>query len=553
MTGQFPLYAGLGKADPSVSALAPPAGPGLYSAAQVRELDRRAIHDHGVPGYTLMQRAALACWDAARARWPQAREVAIVCGSGNNGGDGFEIARLARAAGCKVRVLQVGAPPAQGDGATAHQAWLGEGGAVSTFHPAGHLSGPGDAGDEPFLELIFDALFGTGLSRAVEGEALAAIQTMRRAHAAGAAVVAVDIPSGLAADDGRVLGEAVQADLTVSFIGLKLGLFSGAGPALCGECVFDSLAVPMAIYTDLPPLATLLEPEFLHRVLVPRQHDAHKGNNGRVLIVGGAPGTAGAVLLAGRAALRAGAGLVSIVTHPDHAAALVAAQPELMVTAMADPVAAHATLAALIQVADVVAIGPGLGQADWGRALWHAVRASGKPLVVDADALNLLAAESALDRAQSRSGNWVLTPHPGEAARLLGTGDAFVSAATVQSDRLAAVHALQARYGGVIVLKGAGSLIASREVALCPFGNPGMGVGGMGDALTGIIAALIGQLACQGSAGSGVPTMASVLEVSARAGVLAHACAGDRAARDGQRGLLPSDVIAALRSVVNPE
>ena len=486
----------------------------LYAAVQVRELDRRAIQDHGIPGYSLMQRAAAAAWNAARDCWPQLASVAVLAGAGNNGGDGYEIARLARAAGCAVRLCEVGEQVRRGDAATARAAWL-EQGAAEPY--AGVDAGFFQA------ELIVDAIFGTGLSRPPEGEALAAIKAINGARDGGAAVLAVDLPSGLQSDTGAAPGAAVRADLTATFIGRKLGLYTGQGPALCGHIVFDALEVPEAVYQRLPPRAALLDAAELRRWLPPRPRTAHKGDNGHVLVVGGDAGTIGAVLLAARAALHAGAGLVSVATRAAHAALLTAAQPELMCRG----VESAGDLQILIGRADVIAIGPGLGQGDWGRMAWAEACAAGKPLLVDADALNLLAHET------RRNEHWVLTPHPGEAARLLG-----VSTAEIQADRPAAALELCQRYGGVAVLKGAGTLVQGDALALCPYGNPGMGVGGMGDALSGIVAAFMGQ---------GLDA-----ESAARAGVLAHALAGDRAAAGGERGLTPSDLIGALRAVVNP-
>jgi ADP-dependent NAD(P)H-hydrate dehydratase / NAD(P)H-hydrate epimerase len=486
----------------------------LYAAVQVRELDRRAIQDRGIPGYTLMRRAAAAAWRAAHERWPQLGTVAVAAGAGNNGGDGYEIARLAQAAGCTVRLCEIGDQPRGGDAAIARAAWL-EQGSASRF----------DAGDATFFQadLVVDAIFGTGLSRPPQGEALAAIEAINRAHSAGAAVLAIDLPSGLNADTGATPGAAVEADLTASFIGRKLGLYTGRGPALCGEIVFDALGVPSAVYESLPPLATLLDAADLRRWLQRRPRTAHTGDLGQVLVIGGDAGTIGAALLAAQAALRAGAGLVSVATRAVHAALLSAAQPELMCRG----VESAGDLQTLIGRADVIAIGPGLGQGDWGRMACAEAFAAGKPLLADADALNLLAHEP------QRHEHWVLTPHPGEASRLLG-----LSTAEVQQDRPAAALALQQRYGGVAVLKGAGTLVQGAGLALCPYGNPGMGVGGMGDALSGVVAALIGQ--------------GLELEDAARAGVLVHAVAGDRAAAAGERGLTPSDLIGQLRAVVNP-
>lgn len=483
----------------------------LYSAAQLRELERRAV-EAGVPGQALMQRAGAAAWRELRRRWPQARRIAVICGSGNNGGDGYVLARLAKGQGCEAQVYQVGPPAVRGDAVQARADWLAAGGAVASGLP-GSLQ----------AEVIVDALFGIGLSRPLQGEAAQAVEAIRRARAAGAGVLALDLPSGLDADTGGLWGSAVQADCTISFIGHAPGLFTGAGPEHGGLRLLDDLQIDGEILGAVEPVARLLDPGMLAEPLRPRPRGAHKGSNGHVLVVGGDHGMAGAVLLAARAALRAGAGLVSVATRAVHASALTAAQPELM----CHGVESADDLAMLLRRVDVVAVGPGLGQDSWGRALMSRALDSRLPLVVDADALNLLAQEP------MPRGNWVLTPHPGEAGRLLAR-----STADIERDRLAAARELRARYGGSVVLKGAGSLVCGHRLALCPHGNPGMAVGGMGDTLTGIIAALLAQ-------GQG-------LDEAAGLGVLVHALAGDRAARLGERGLLPSDLIAELRSVVNP-
>jgi len=261
------------------------------------------------------------------------------------------------------------------------------------------------------------------------------------------------------------------------------------------------------------------------RLLPARRHNAHKGNFGHVLAIGGDDGMAGAVRLAGEAALRAGAGLVSVATRAGHVSALNAARPELMAHGVEGP----QELEALLEHASVLALGPGLGQHAWGHALWYSALTAGKPAVVDADALNLLARD-----ALPLPPGSVLTPHPGEGARLLGTQTALIG-----SDRFAAVRAIAKRYGATTVLKGAGTLIASAagEVVACPWGNPGMASGGMGDVLTGVIAGLLAQ---------GLDAWDG-----ACAGVALHARAGDLAASGGQAGTLASDLFAPLRELRN--
>lgn len=485
----------------------------LYAAAEVRALDRLAIETCGLDAHALMQRAAAAAWQAAHARWARARQVGVLAGPGNNGGDGYEIARLALAAGCEVTVWQVGAAPTQGAALQAYRAWQSQG-AVLPFNgslPAG-------------LDLVVDALLGTGLSRAPQGETAAAIEAINEARSHGARVLAVDVPSGLDATTGATPGAVVDADLTVSFIGNKLGLYLQAGPDRSGERVFDDLGLPAALHAGFTPRALLMDREQLRIALPRRARSAYKNRHGHVLVIGGNHGMAGAALLAGRAALRGGAGLVSVATRQTHAAMLTADQPELM----CHGVEAEDDLQSLCERADVIAVGPGLGQDDWARMAWTTALAAERPLVIDADALKLLA------RQPRPLADAVLTPHPGEAGHLLG-----LDGAVVQQDRLAALEALQSRYMATVVLKGAGTLVGAPPPQLCPYGNPGMAVAGMGDVLTGVIASLRAQ---------GLPA-----PEAAATGVLVHALAGDRAAAaGGERGMLPSDLIGTLRAVVNP-
>jgi len=484
----------------------------LYTAEQVRELDRTAIEEAGIPGYTLMSRAGAAAWDALRGDWPEARRIVVVCGTGNNGGDGYVLARLALQANCRVAVLQAGeAARIGGDALTARDAYLAAGGEVH----AGDLAGLPDAG------VIVDALFGTGLDRALEGEWLAMVEAVNRA---AVPVLAIDIPSGLHADSGAVLGAAVKAYRTVTFIGRKQGLYTGQAAEFTGQITFSDLGVPADIYRRLAASAQLLTAPPLGVLAAPRPRAAHKGANGHVLVIGGDHGMNGALRLAGEAALRTGAGLVSLATRSGHAAAISAACPELM----SHGVESAGDLRRLLARATVVAIGPGLGRSRWAQGLLAAVLESSLPLVVDADALNLLGCEPL------RREDWVLTPHPGEAGRLLKQKTAMV-----QENRYTAVRALAETYGGVAVLKGAGTLVthAGAPVAVCAAGNPGMAAGGMGDVLSGVIAGLIAQ---------GLePPQASM------AGVCLHALAGDRAAVNGERGMTARDVISELRAVMN--
>ncbi len=460
-----------------------------------------------------MRRAGAAAWRALRARWPQARRLVIVCGPGNNGGDGWVVAELAQRDGLAPRVVEIGDASALGPDAAAARS-----GALAAGVPATRaLTALADA------ELIVDGLFGLGLTREVGGEFRAAIEAMNARADAGVPLLALDIPSGLHADTGAVLGVAARATATMTFIGVKRGLVTGAAADHIGELLFDGLGAPASIRDGIAPAARRVTAATRAALLPRRARSGHKGDHGHVLLIGGAPGYAGAARLAAEAALRAGAGLVSAAVHPGCAALLNLGRPEIMVHAVDEP----ARLAPLLKRANVVAIGPGLAQSDWSAALLGAVRDGPLPLVLDADALNLLARE-----AQRRE-DWVLTPHPGEAARLLGC-----TTREINADRYAAAAALNARYGGVAILKGAGSLVSEAgRVEVIAGGNPGMGSGGMGDVLTGIVAALRAQGLTAFDAASH--------------GAALHAAAADLAARDGERGLLASDLFAPLRRLVN--
>ncbi len=483
----------------------------LYRPADVAELDRAAIEDFGIDGYELMTRAGVSAYRSLRAQWPHAERLLVLCGGGNNGGDGYVIARLAAQDGLAVRLAAL-SDPAKLKGSAAQ--------AASDCRP---LRDPEafDAGMLDEADVVVDALLGTGLDRAVQGsyaDAIAAVNT------AQVGVFAVDIPSGISGDSGAVMGVAVRAQLTATFIGLKRGLLTGAGPAHTGRLVFDDLAVPAPVYRGVAASAQRIRSQEVAAGLRPRPRDAHKGTHGHVLIVGGDRGMGGAARLAGEAAARSGAGLVSVATRGEHVPAILAARPELMVNA----VESDEQLAAPRARASVLGLGPGLGQGDWGRARFEALRDWSGPVVVDADALNSLANQP--DRHDRR----VITPHPGEAARLLGW-----STGEVQGDRFAAVAALQARYGGVAVLKGAGTLVTDgQQIRVCDAGNPGMASGGMGDVLTGVIAGLLAQ-GLTPSDGAGI-------------GVWCHARAADEAAVGGERGLLAGDLLAALRPILNP-
>jgi NAD(P)H-hydrate epimerase len=320
------------------------------------------------------------------------------------------------------------------------------------------------------------------------------------------------------------MGAAIHADRTITFVGLKLGFYVGNGPDCTGVVMYDSLDLAPAAGKENTAAMRISE-DALGDLLPARRRTTHKGQQGHVLVVGGGPGMAGAARLAGEAALRVGAGLVTVATRPENVASIISGRPELICRG----VESIEDLKPLLERADVLAIGPGLGTDPWATLMVESTIGYGKPAVVDADALNLIASTS---RA---SDHWILTPHPGEAGRLLG-----VSSSEIQADRLSAARAIAARYGGVVVLKGAGTLVVCRDdlPCICDQGNPGMASPGMGDVLTGVIAGIAAQTAD--------------LAGAARAGVLVHAMAGDMAARRGERGLLATDLFTYLPICVNP-
>jgi NAD(P)H-hydrate epimerase len=501
----------------------------IYSTQQVRAIDRAAIDGLGVAGYELMSRAGHAALEALRRRWPAARRLLVYCGAGNNAGDGYVVARLAHAAGFSVRVEAVGPPEGlRGDARRAWEECVAAGVVVEAFEADSAVTPGGTGANAP--DVIVDALLGTGLTRVVEGRYADAVA---RINAWRAPVLALDIPSGLDGDSGHALGTAVRASATLTFVGLKQGLFLGEAPDYRGALDFADLMLPAEVSAPLEPAMRRLPADALRAALPPRARTAHKGTNGRLLLVGGAPGTAGAIRLAAEAALRVGAGLVYVATDRESVGIVLAGRAELMCRA----VVRAEDLDPLLDVADAIVLGPGLGQSEWSRSLWRRAMAADLPLVVDADGLNLLAELGAAARG-SRS-NWVLTPHPGEAARLLAS-----DIARVQGDRLAAARALAARYAAAAVLKGACSLVAiprahDIDVHVCDYGNPGMGTAGVGDVLAGVLGGLLVQL-------RDVPT-------AAQTGVLLHALAGDDAAADGERGLVASDLLPAIRRRANPQ
>lgn len=490
-----------------------PADAALFDVPALRAIEAVAARASG-DERELMRRAGLAAWRELLAHWPQAQRLLVVCGPGNNGGDGYELALHARQSGRPVRVVRLPAhSPRSEPGKQACADYEAASGRIEVFN--GHLE---DA------DVVVDALFGIGLSRAPDAAASALIEAINRQPAP---VLALDVPSGIDANRGSAPGVAVAATRTLEFIVPKAGLRTGAALDHVGKRSIASLDVTEL--AGMPPAcAETLRSGDLGRWLRPRMRDSHKGRHGRVLCVGGDHGSGGAILLCAQAAARSGSGWTQVATRESHVVALLARLPG----AMGDGIDDGEALALRLGMADVVAVGPGLGRGEWGRQLLASALSADKALVLDADALNLLAERDVPLRTDT-----ILTPHPGEAARLLG-----IATDDVQADRFHAAHALCERHGCVVVLKGAGTIVAApgRTPRVIDAGNPGMAVAGMGDVLAGVIAALVAQA---------IPAFDA-----ASCGALLHAAAGDAAARDGgERGLLPTDLMPWLRRLSNPE
>jgi NAD(P)H-hydrate epimerase len=469
-----------------------------------------------------MERAGRSVFEAVCSVYPGQQRWLVFCGGGNNAGDGYVIARLAREAGFTVSVCSLKAPDAlSGDAATACGRWRSAGGDIQHW-PIGRSTQ---------VDVVVDALLGTGLDRAPQDDYAAAIHWI---NTAGKITIAVDLPSGLNADTGNVLGVAVKADLTVTFIGQKCGLYTADGPDHCGLVQFTTLQTPETVRDSVIDSGILIRENILVEYFPPRQRNSHKGSFGWVLGIGGNSTMSGAVRLCGEAALRSGAGKVTLATSPEHAALVNLACPELMVRG----VRRGKELQTLLGQVNVIVLGTGLGQTSWSERLFKTCLKTELPVVLDADGLNILARlypATGLGEALPR-GRWILTPHPAEAGRLLGT-----SAREVQSDRVGVAKELARRFSAIVVLKGCGTVVADHQgrYAVCPLGNPGMASAGTGDVLAGVIGAFVAQ-------GLG-------LWEAAIAGVVAHACAGDLAAAEiGERGMIASDIIDQLPAVLNP-
>jgi len=484
----------------------------LYRCAQVKALDKTAIEMQKVGGFELMQTAGQCAFDLLRQEWPDANRITVFCGSGNNAGDGYIVAVLAKLFGCNVQVLTLADPQKLvGDARLAYQ-WAREHNlSIAAFAPVKN--------ENLIKGVVVDALLGIGVRGDVRENYAAAIASI---NSSNRPVLSIDIPSGICGDSGRVLGKAVKAAHTITFIGLKRGMFTADACDYCGNIVYASLGVKAAVFETQKIECTRLN--FKPPLLSERPANSHKGMFGRVVVIGGDRNYGGAGIMAAESALLSGAGLVYLASRPEHVSAALARRPELMVSG----IESSDQLKRLLEQTEVLVLGPGVGQSEWSTEVVECALQSERTMLMDADGLNLLA--SKFKRYAPRD-NWVLTPHPAEAGRLLG-----ISTTQVQADRFAAAKALHEQYGGVIVLKGAGTIIADNNgLYLCTAGNPAMSTPGMGDILSGIIGGLLAQ--------------GLSLSASAKSGVWAHATAADNHVTTKSKHLLATDIYADLKEL----
>ncbi|MEM7077815.1 MAG: NAD(P)H-hydrate dehydratase [Pseudomonadota bacterium] len=492
----------------------------LYDTEAGRAIDAAAIAQMPVAGFELMLRAARFGFDVLLDAFPEASRVRILCGKGNNGGDGYALAALAAEAGLTARVTALAAPEQLvGDARLAWERCVAAGVSIEVWADA-----EPDALRAHLLErcdVWVDALLGTGVSRAVVGNFALAIEAL---NGVDVPVLSLDIPSGIDADTGAVAGIAVRAALTTAFITRKIGHYTGPGLDYLGAYRFSDLGVGDACYRDGVSLMS-----FAASSLPGLSRNAYKHQRGRLAIVGSDVGMPGACAMAAEAALRCGAGLVSVHTHLEHGAALIARTPEVMIAAAPETDISAARY-------DVVVLGPGLGRGDFGSRCYRQVEASGLPVVLDADGLYFLA-----DAGAWQGGPLFVTPHSGEAARLLNCDSAAIA-----DDRIAAALRISRQYGCSGVLKGAGSVVfgpaveQAESLAICGHGNPGMASAGMGDVLAGVAGGLLAGAYARSAGPEDVQTCFAQA-------VALHSAAADRAVRDtGQISLLATDVLAQL-------
>lgn len=509
----------------------------LLDAAGCREVELQAMEKFGDNEINLVRRAGTAAFALLQRRWPACQSISVFCGKGNNAADGYILAALAAQAGWQVEIICLEPPPTTDPGLTAHQEALTAGAVRRSLHinpdnatdNVTKASNSQDAEVAIRSDLIVDALLGTGLKGAPR---LAYANQIARINSTNQPVLALDMPSGLGATGVQSAANMiVRASATISFIALKPALVTGSGVNFVGHLYLDGLGVPSRLLAEAANSLAWLTAANCTR-LPARQAAAHKGDNGRVLLIGGAPGFGGAIILSTEMAVRAGAGLVAVATDTTHISPLLARVPE----ALAKPCRDKTDLAPLLDWSDVITCGPGLGTLPWSEQLLAAALNANQPLILDADALNMIAASPTHQKQlTARTAPTLLTPHPGEAARLLDC-----NILEIEDDRITASHTLAKRYQALVALKGAGTVLANRTqpLGICAHGNPGMAVAGMGDILSGLLPALIAQ---------GLPPQQALTTA-----ICLHSRAADQlATQNGTIGLTASDLIAPIRKLLN--
>lgn len=468
----------------------------LFDTAASKALDALCINTQPVSGYELMTQAGQQAFSLLLARYWRAKRIAIFCGTGNNGGDGYVLARLLHQAGFESLVYRI-KPAVTDDAIKAAQDAEVVGVKIHDWQP----------GLDWNADLVVDALLGIGLNSELRSDYLACVHEINNMNLP---VIAIDVPTGVDADSGALIPEAIIADATITFITRKAGLYTGPALNMRGELYYSDLGVSPELYQGFQPVAHLLQAS-----MPERSPDSHKGSYGSVAAIGGERSMRGAIFLSSHAALKTGAGLVTAFT------------PDEGVTDIDEVMNAQWSVGDPLPQSDVLLFGPGAGQSDWSQAVFAALQTSNRPKVLDADALVILAEQVNKDEQR------IITPHPGEAAKMLG-----ITTKSVQSDRFSAVRGLQDKYGGVAVLKGAGTLVCDgKQINVCERGNAGMATAGSGDVLAGIIAALCAQ---------GLGPMQAASQ-----GVLLHATAGDMAASSySEQGLTASAITEYISQAI---
>ena len=499
----------------------------LYTREEVRELDRVAIEDYKIPGISLMERAGEAAFTVIKNKWPSVKKLIIFCGVGNNGGDGYIVAKLAIEADYEVIVYQLGdINKLKGDALLAYKQASSKGilpiewDEVSSSKFNNNFLCDDFNSSAIHSTVIVDAICGTGLNAKLTGLWLIAVEAINNAKIS---VLSIDIPTGLDANTGVPLGEAVYSTVTVTFIGQKQGMYTGKACDYCGEIIFSSLDIPIEVYGHVKYKVIKQSLKDLHNCLPKRKASYNKCDLGKVLVIGGGPGMGGAVRMAAEAALRTGAGLVYVITHPSHANYISMARPELICYGVDNNNIVEVLDEILIKD-PIILLGPGLGKLTWSKNIFQTILDLDYkfPMVVDADGLNLLA------QNPIKLVNCILTPHPGEAARLLN-----IKISDIEQDRFKTITKLKEKFASTVVLKGAGSLVTYQDkIGICCLGNASMATAGMGDILAGIIAGLLAQkLNC---------------EDAAACGVCLHSSIGDLVSKQGKYGIIATDLLAKL-------